>query len=152
MTIYSLDVFLSWFGTNPLLAVASWPAYRFLRRQVRWSGNSHLFKNFPQFVVIHTVKGLCCRSTKSKAVAHSPLKVFSVLILFKKLNWRIIALQCCVGFCHTATWISHNYTYVPFFLNLPLTPYPSHPSRAPGIHRAVDWTLCIIHQLSTSYL
>ena len=40
-----------------LLTVASWPAYRFLRRQVRWSGNSHLWKNFPQFVEIHTVKG-----------------------------------------------------------------------------------------------
>ena len=30
--------------------------YRFLRRQVRWSGIP-IFKNFPQFVVIHTVKG-----------------------------------------------------------------------------------------------
>ena len=39
-----------------VLTVASWPAYRFLRRQVRWSG-IHLLKNFPQFVVIHTVKG-----------------------------------------------------------------------------------------------
>ena len=38
------------------LTVASWPAYRFLRRQVRWSGISHLFKNFPWFVVTHTVK------------------------------------------------------------------------------------------------
>ena len=39
-----------------VLTVASWPAYRFLRGQVRWSG-SHLFKNFPQFIAIHTVKG-----------------------------------------------------------------------------------------------
>ena len=38
-----------------VLAVASWLAYRFLRRQVRWFGI--LFKNFPQFVVIYTVKG-----------------------------------------------------------------------------------------------
>ena len=29
-----------------ILIVASWPAYRFLKRQVRWS-YSHLFKNFP---------------------------------------------------------------------------------------------------------
>ena len=29
----------------------------FLRREVRWFWYSHLFKNFPQFVVIHTVKG-----------------------------------------------------------------------------------------------
>ena len=40
----------------PVLTVASWPAYRFLRKQVRWSGIP-ISKNFPQFVVIHTVKG-----------------------------------------------------------------------------------------------
>ena len=40
----------------PVLIVASWPAYRFLRRQVRWSGIPISFKNLPQFVVIHTVK------------------------------------------------------------------------------------------------
>ena len=39
-----------------VLTVASWPAYRFLRRQVRWSGIP-ISKNFPQVVVIHTVKG-----------------------------------------------------------------------------------------------
>ena len=32
-------------------------------------------------------------------------------------NWRIVALQYCVGFCHTSTWISHRYTYVPSLLN-----------------------------------
>ena len=61
MTLYSLDTLLSQFGISqsivpcPVLTVVSWPASRFLRRQVRWSG-THLFKNFPQFVVIHTVK------------------------------------------------------------------------------------------------
>ena len=38
-------------------SVGSSPSYRFLRRQVRWLWSSHLFKNFPQFVLIHTVKG-----------------------------------------------------------------------------------------------
>ena len=38
----------------PVLTVASWPKYRFFKRQVRWS---HLFQNFPQFVVVHAVKG-----------------------------------------------------------------------------------------------
>ena len=38
------------------------PAYRFLKRQVTWSAGHvvwyfHLSQNFPQFVVIHTVKG-----------------------------------------------------------------------------------------------
>ena len=40
----------------PVLTVASWPAYRFLKRQVRWS-DILISQNFPQFTVIHTVKG-----------------------------------------------------------------------------------------------
>ena len=40
-----------------VLTTAFWHAYRFLRRQVRWSDIPSSFKNFPQFVVIHTVKG-----------------------------------------------------------------------------------------------
>ena len=39
-----------------VLAVASWPAYRFLRRQVRWSSIPISWRIF-QFVVIHSVKG-----------------------------------------------------------------------------------------------
>ena len=47
------------FGTSPfpILMATSWPAYRFLRKQVRCYWFSHLFKNFPQFAVIHTVTG-----------------------------------------------------------------------------------------------
>ena len=41
----------------PMLTVASWPAYRFLRSQVRWSGIPISWRIFQQFVVIHTVKG-----------------------------------------------------------------------------------------------
>ena len=40
----------------PVLTVTSWPAYTFLRKQVRWSGIPNS-KNFPVFVVIQTVKG-----------------------------------------------------------------------------------------------
>ena len=38
-----------------VLTIASCLEYRFLKRQVRWSGIL-ISKNFPQFVVIHTVK------------------------------------------------------------------------------------------------
>ena len=38
-----------------VLTVASWPAYRFLRRQVRWFGIPISLRIF-QFVVIHTIK------------------------------------------------------------------------------------------------
>ena len=52
-----------------------------------------------------------------------------VFILFS-VNWRIIALQCCVGFCYTSTRISHRYTYVPLPLEHPSHfPPPSHPFR-----------------------
>ena len=58
-----------------VLTVASWPAYRFLRGQVRWS-DTHLFKNFPQFVVIHTVKGFSVAN-------ETEVDVFSgILLLF----------------------------------------------------------------------
>ena len=36
-----------------VVIVVSWPAHRFLRRQVRWSGMP-ISKNFPQFVLIYT--------------------------------------------------------------------------------------------------
>ena len=41
----------------PVLTVASWPAYQISQEagQVVWY--SHLFQNFPQFVMVHTVKG-----------------------------------------------------------------------------------------------
>ena len=39
-----------------ILTVASWPAYRFLRRKVRWSDIPISLRIF-QSVVIHTVKG-----------------------------------------------------------------------------------------------
>ena len=37
---------------------------------------------------------------------------------FEKINfyWSIVALQCCVSFSCTATWIS--YTYIPSFLDI----------------------------------
>ena len=29
------------------------------------------------------------------------------------ISWRLITLQYCSGFCHTLTWISHVFTYIP---------------------------------------
>ena len=62
MTLYSIDVFIPfpiWEQSVVLcsvLTVASWPVYRFLRRQVRWSGIPISWRIF-QSVMIHTVKG-----------------------------------------------------------------------------------------------
>ena len=48
-----------------VLTIVSWPVYRFLRWQLRWSAIP-VSKNFPQFVVIHTVKG--CSVVKEREV------------------------------------------------------------------------------------
>ena len=50
------------------------------------------------------------------------------LILKFMFNWRIIALQYCVGFCHASAWINCRYTYIPSLLNLPPTFLPIPPS------------------------
>ena len=41
----------------PVLMVTSWPAYRFSQETGKVVWYSHLFKNCPQFVLIHWVKG-----------------------------------------------------------------------------------------------
>ena len=60
VTIYSLDILFSYLEPVivpcPVLTVVSWPAYRFLKRQVRWSGIPISFRIF-LFIVIHTIKG-----------------------------------------------------------------------------------------------
>ena len=82
-------------------------------------------------------------------------KFFSIIDFFKIIfNLRVIALQYCVGFCHTSTWISHKYTYFPSFLNFPPPPTPSHLSRlsqSPGLsslsHRAISIWRSIVHMI-----
>ena len=88
MTIYSLDILLFLFGTVvpcPVLTVASWPAYRFLKRQVRLGGevwDSHLSQNFPQYLVIHTVKGF-------GIVNKAEINVFLKLSCFLMIQWML---------------------------------------------------------------
>ena len=71
-----------------------------------------------------------------------------LLNFFKKsFNWRIIALQCCVGFYCIAMQISHNYICT---LSL-LSPY--HPSRLSQNTRL--YSLCYIeapHQLPVLHM
>ena len=61
MTIYSLDVLLSQFGTSPLFHVSFNCCFLTCIQISQEAGKvvwySHLFQNFPQFIVIHIVKG-----------------------------------------------------------------------------------------------
>ena len=84
MTIYSLDVHLSQSGTSLLSmssSVASWPAYWFLKRQVRWSGIPISWRIF-QFIVIHTVKGF-------GIVNKAEIDVFLELSAFLIIQWML---------------------------------------------------------------
>ena len=43
-----------------------------------------------------------------QADSYVPISFSILAYFFFFLNWRIIALQYCVSFCHTSTWISHR--------------------------------------------
>ena len=78
--------------------------------------------------------------------------VFVVVVVFNLLfNWRITALQYCVGFCHISTWSSHSYTYVPSLLNLPPIPSHSIPSLFVVTKQPVE-VPSSIQQIPTGYL
>ena len=52
---------------------------------------------------------------------------WSVVLFFNVFNWRIIALQNFVAFCHTSIRISHRYTHVPSLPDLPPISLPIPP-------------------------
>ena len=62
-------------------------------------------------------------------------------------NWRIIALQYCVGLCHTSIWISHRHTHVPSPLNLLPTALGCHSTSLNSLHHAASF-----HWLSISHM
>ena len=77
------------------------------------------------------------------------VKYFFNLFIF---NWRIIALQCCVAFCHTSTWIIHKYIYVPSSLNLPpISHLQPHPTLS-RLSKSPIWVPWDIQQISNTYL
>ena len=122
MTIYSLDVLLSQFGASLLFHV--WFCY-FLNciqvsqeaGQVVWY--SHLFQNFPQFIVIHTVKGF-------GIVNKAKIDVFLELSCFFHDPEDVGNLiSCSSAFSKSSlnTGISHNFTIPIVLLGLLLCPW-----------------------------
>ena len=73
--------------------------------------------------------------------------------LFKKIlsfNWRKIALQCCIGFCHTRIQISYNYIHMTSsWTSLPCPPPPSRSSqsRTSPCYVAISYQLSILHMV-----
>ena len=120
----------------PVLTVASWPAHRFLRRQagqVVW--HSHLLRNFPQLIVIHTAKGfgivnkaeidvfleLSCffndsmdvgnLISGSSAFSKSSLNIWSSWFTYSgSLAWRILSITLLACEISAIVWLA-----LPFF-------------------------------------
>ena len=97
----------------PVLTVASWPAYRFLKAgQVVWY--SHLFQNCPQLIVMHTVKSNEAKAdffplefscffydpmdvgnliSGSSAFSKTSLKIWKFMVHYCwSLAWRILSI------------------------------------------------------------
>ena len=69
---------------------------------------------------------------------------YFILIFFPFIfiSWRLITLQYCSVFCHTLTWISHGFTFIPHPdppSHLPLHPIPLCLPSAPGL------STCLMH-------
>ena len=105
-----------------------------------------LHESANHFLYHHHLSELSSFTSKKECAAllshvPAPLAMADIYLFcrinFFFLNWRITALQCCVGFCHKTTQISHNYIYIYIsvyiythiyicsFLSLP---FPSHPT------------------------
>ena len=63
------------------------------------------------------------------------------------INWRIIALQCCVGFWRVSTWFNHRYIGIRMFPPS-WSSVPSYPTPL-GCHRAQGWASCVVYQIPT---
>ena len=85
VTAYSLDVHITQFWNQSfvpclILTAASWLAYRFLRRQVRWSGIPISFRTFYSLLW----------STQSKALPYSiKQKFFWNSLAFLMIQWML---------------------------------------------------------------
>ena len=115
----------------------------------------------PSAIILEPKKIKCITvCTVSPFICHevmgldSNVQEFSCVFVFKCFNWRIIALQNFVVFCHTSTRISHRYMHVTSFPNLPFIPISIPPfslSQSPCLsslsHIANSCWLSILHMV-----
>ena len=72
------------------------------------------------------------------------------MLSFFSFDWRIMALQYCIGFCCTTTPFSHRYIYIyPFLLRFPLEsilfPLGHHRAGLPVLHSSFLLVIYLTH-------
>ena len=89
--------------------------------------------NVPQHLGLVWIFDSGCRVSKM-GFNLSDIYLMTVSFLNLFFDWGKIALQCCVGFCHTTMQTSHNYTSIPSLLASFPTPHatPLAHHRSPG--------------------
>ena len=134
----------SWLSRSlrPFLYSSVYSCYLFFFKQVKWVYFRNIFYLIQYINIHHNMKSmkiidLICififivNPRNSMYILYIKTSQFQldVFSLCKKFifNWRIIALQYCIGFHQRSTWISHRYMYVHSLLNLLRTSHPIPP-------------------------
>ena len=69
-----------------------------------------IIRSFPHSFLLRPDKLLKQRGPAASESVRRDADTEGLVVCF---IWRIIALQCCGGFCHTSTGIGHRHTHVP---------------------------------------
>ena len=150
---------MSWSG---LMKGATWPFLTELELYAAAAICPPLLSSWPQlswrYVSKHTwrwksallqggagVEDRDLQKEDEKIWAEERLCIFLSSSFFHFFKFKDNALQCCVSFCRTATWICiHS---LPFWVSLLPNPHPT----LLGHHRIPSWTPCAIEHLPVSF-
>ena len=112
------------------------------------------FQNIWEGLKLHLLRSIFCSSLKdwekpasranTKGTGNQSVRTGLIFYFFSFIfiSWRLITLQYCSSFCHTLTWISHGFTWVPH--PDPRSRLPPHPIPL-GLPSAPAPRTCLMH-------
>ena len=106
-----------------VLTVASWPAYRFRRRQSKVVWYYHLFESFPQFIAIHTVRGFSIASETVELFLEFPCIFYDPTDVGSLFPLPFLNPACTSGssqftYCWSLAWRILSITLLAFEMNM----------------------------------
>ena len=81
----------------------------------------HVPQRFAKWADPGNHNGFSCGCLKLCSLPEAGLYFFFIpaSIFHSNFYWLLVALQCCVHFCHMAKWTSYMYTHIPSLLDFP---------------------------------